>query len=137
MLQRKSEFIVGAILIILLILSIFIFYIDNVDCPRLIKKGGKLSCNKYFSFLADSLQKYNDIYNLKYNNSFRLDFINVGSELQQLINNTKSLTNRYPFSGLAIVTNRYGIVSYTKYLNSNGIGLNAELHKLVQHILHE
>jgi len=86
---------------------------------------------KYIILLPEEFTE-NDISNLKSNNSLKLDFMNVGAEFQQLINANKNLKNRYPFTGLTIVTNSSDIVVYSRYLNNKGIGLKAKIHNVAK-----
>jgi len=179
----KRYLIVCIVFFIFIIISIFTFYGIEDNLPHFIKKGESLSSNEYFSFLTDTMSKYdqidnfifiylgsicmtcptgwlvykidslqkevsnvkyvillpdefneNDISNIKSNNSFKLEFINVSSEFQQFINKNISDKNRYPFSGLTIVTNRNSIVLHTEYLNNKGIGLKEKLEKLVNNL---
>jgi len=110
-----------------------------ISCPSgwLVHKLDSLQSEasdiKYVILLPDEFTK-NDITNIKFNNLFKLDFINVSTEFQRLINTKRSLKNRYPFTGLTVVANSYGIVSYSQYLNNKGIGLKAKVHELVKHI---
>ena len=98
--------------------GVLVFKLDSIQTQM---KNGKIN------ILLPNEYSRNDLENIKYNHSFKIDFYNIGLEFQEIIKKTKYEKNRFPFSGFCFVVNREGLVLHSDYLFSKKIPIKKKL----------
>lgn len=85
---------------------------------------------KYYILLPTEFTK-NDLDNLRNNYSLQLEFLNVGHSFDQLIKSQKSIEKPFPLSGLVVVTDSNGIVSFVDMFSRKDVSVKTTFEKLV------